>query len=57
LAELLSELWNLPLAEPASHRGAIALVVGEEGLELQFRETPTSEPMGPTLRVARFKRG
>lgn len=55
LAELLSELWGLPLVEPSSHRGTIALVVGNEELELQFKESPASEPVGPTLRVASFK--
>ncbi len=55
LAGLLSALWGLPLVEPSSHRGAIALVVGDGELELQFKESPTSGPIGPTLRVASFK--
>ncbi|MCS7131255.1 MAG: hypothetical protein NZ934_00765 [Hadesarchaea archaeon] len=57
LAGLLSELWGLPLVELPSHRGAVALVIGDRELELQFRESPASEPVGPTLRVARFRRG
>ncbi len=56
LANFLGELLGLPISGELPNTGAVALITFDDGLKLQFQARPSSEVVGPVLRITGFGR-
>ncbi len=56
LANFLGELLGLPILDELPNTGAVALITSDDELQLQFQLQPSSEAIGPVLRIASFGR-
>ncbi len=56
LANFLGELLGLPISGELPNTGAVALITFDDEIQLQFQLRPSSEAVGPMLRIASFGR-
>ena len=56
LANFLGESSGLPIADKLPGTGAVALITSDDDLKLQFQLRPSSETVGPVLRITSFGR-
>jgi len=55
-ANFLGELLSLPILGELPNAGGIILITSDDELQLQFQIRPSSEAIGPVLKIASFGR-